>query len=76
MFPQPDPRQTGDVWGDETFVARAVLDWASNRAVRPGDPKTTARPASELAQAAGATITPKGIGGHTALKVFADVLAS
>jgi glutamate/tyrosine decarboxylase-like PLP-dependent enzyme len=75
MFPQPDPRQTAGVWGDEASVARAVLDWANNRAVRPGDPKTTALPASELAQAAGATITPKGIGGHAALKVFAEVFA-
>ena len=75
MVPQPDPQQTGDVWGDEADVARAVLEWASTRAVRPGDPKTTALPMSELAQAAGATITPTGIGGHTALKIFAEVLA-
>ena len=75
MVPQPDPQQTGDVWGDEADVARAVLDWASTRAVRPGDPKTTALPASVLAQAAGATITPNGIGGHRALRIFAEVLA-
>jgi glutamate/tyrosine decarboxylase-like PLP-dependent enzyme len=75
MVPQPDPPQTGDVWGDEADVAGAVLDWASTRAVRPGDPKTTALPASALAQAAGATITPAGIGGHAALQIFAEVLA-
>jgi glutamate/tyrosine decarboxylase-like PLP-dependent enzyme len=75
MVPQPDPQQTDDVWGDEADVARAVLDWASTRAVRPGDPKTTALPASVLAQAAGATITPNGIGGHAALQIFAEVLA-
>jgi glutamate/tyrosine decarboxylase-like PLP-dependent enzyme len=63
------------IWGDETSVAREVLDWASNRAVHPGDPKTTARPASELARAAGATITPEGIGGHAALAIFDEILA-
>lgn len=67
--------QTSSVWGDETMLARAVLDWASNRAVHPGDPKTTACAASELAEAAGETITPGGIGGYAALTVFTDVLA-
>ena len=53
---------TPPVWGDEALAARAVLDWASNRAVRPGDPKTTARTTSELMQDAGQTITAGGLG--------------
>jgi glutamate/tyrosine decarboxylase-like PLP-dependent enzyme len=71
----PAPHGVPAVWGDEGPVARAVLDWASNRAVRAGDPKTTARPASELAGMAGKTITPSGLGGHVALELFAEVLA-
>ncbi len=63
------------VWGEEGPIAREVLDWASNRAVRPGDPKTTARTASALARAAGPTVTAEGIGGHRALSIFAEVLA-
>jgi glutamate/tyrosine decarboxylase-like PLP-dependent enzyme len=70
-----DSTPTGSIWGDETSVAREVLDWASNRAVHQGDPKTTARPASELARAAGPTITPGGIGGHAALAIFTEILA-
>jgi glutamate/tyrosine decarboxylase-like PLP-dependent enzyme len=72
----PGPQRVPSVWGDERALAQAVLDWASNRAVRPGDPKTTARPASELARAAGKTVTPSGIGGHAALELFAGVLAA
>jgi len=63
------------VWGDESWVAREVLDWASNRVVRPTDPKSTARPASALAAEVGATVTARGIGGHRALSVFCEVLA-
>lgn len=63
------------VWGEESLVAWEVLDWAHNRVVRPSDPKSTARPASELARAAGASVTPAGIGGHRALSLFVDVLA-
>jgi hypothetical protein len=35
-------RECLGVRGEETPIARAVLDGASNRAVRPGAPKTTA----------------------------------
>ncbi|MFN8080523.1 MAG: pyridoxal-dependent decarboxylase [Kineosporiaceae bacterium] len=63
------------VWGDEALAARAVLDWASNRAIRPGDPKTTARTTSELARDAGQTITARGLGANAALEIFETVLA-
>ena len=62
------------VRGDETELVRAAVEWAARRVVRPTDSKTTARPASELAAAAGRTVTPAGIGGTEALRVFRDVL--
>jgi glutamate/tyrosine decarboxylase-like PLP-dependent enzyme len=50
------------------------LDWASSRVVRPSDPKSTARPSGQLTTDAGRTITPAGIGGEAALRVFDEVL--
>jgi len=63
-----------DVWGDEYRVVREAMDWAEARVVRETDPKTTARSADELRQAAGSTVCPEGIGGLAALRVFVDVL--
>jgi glutamate/tyrosine decarboxylase-like PLP-dependent enzyme len=63
-----------EVWGDEDEVVRAAVEWAAERVVRPTDSKTTARPASELAAAAGPTVTPAGIGGAESLRVFRDIL--
>ncbi len=74
MTSTSDLTRSAAVWGDESWIAREVLDWASNRVVRPTDPKTTARPASELAKDVGPTITPEGIGAHRALSLFSDVL--
>lgn len=62
------------VWGDESEVVDRVLDYTEQRVVRHGDPKATARSASELAAAAGPTVTPEGIGGQAALRIFAEVL--
>ncbi len=62
-------------WGDETPTVEAVVQWAAQRVVSVSDPKTTQRPASELAAAVGRTITPEGIGGDAALRVFDQVLA-
>ncbi len=61
------------VWGDETHVVQLAVDWSAQRVVRHSDPLTTARPASALAAAAGPTITPQGIGGDAALRVFDEV---
>jgi glutamate/tyrosine decarboxylase-like PLP-dependent enzyme len=63
-----------EVWGDEDELVRAAVEWAARRVVRPTDSKTTARTASELAAAAGRTVTPEGIGGNEALRVFRDIL--
>ena len=71
---QPTPGPVG-VWGDESRVAWAAVDLAARRITRASDPKTTARPASEIAADAGRTITPAGIGGTEALRIFERVLA-
>jgi glutamate/tyrosine decarboxylase-like PLP-dependent enzyme len=72
---EPDaPGTVHSVWGDESDIVKLALDWTARRVVRHTDPMTTARPASELAAAAGRTITPAGIGGEAALRVFDRVL--
>jgi glutamate/tyrosine decarboxylase-like PLP-dependent enzyme len=63
-----------EIWGDETELVAAAVDWAAQRVGRPTDSKTTARSASELAAATGRTVTPKGIGGDEALRVFREIL--
>ena len=63
------------VWGDETEIAAAAVALASRRISKPSDPKTTARPASELLADAGQTITPDGLGADEALRIFEDVIA-
>ncbi len=70
----PHLRHLSSVWGDEADAVEAAIRWATDRVVRPSDPKTTARPAADLATAAGATITPDGIGAAEALRVFTDIL--
>jgi glutamate/tyrosine decarboxylase-like PLP-dependent enzyme len=62
------------VWTDETDVVQQTIEWAARRVARPSDPKSTARPISELAAAAGKTVTAAGIGGAEALRVFDQVL--
>ncbi|MEO6944081.1 MAG: aminotransferase class V-fold PLP-dependent enzyme [Lacisediminihabitans sp.] len=62
------------VWGDESDIVKLAIDWTAQRVVRHTDPMSTARPASELAADAGPTITPAGIGGEAALRVFDRVL--
>lgn len=64
-----------EVWGDEGPAVDAALHLAANRIEQQSDPKATARPASELAAAAGRTMTPTGVGAERALEVFQTVLA-
>jgi glutamate/tyrosine decarboxylase-like PLP-dependent enzyme len=63
------------VWGDETEIATQAVMLAASRISKHSDPKTTARPASELAAAAGETITRHGLGGTEVLRIFEDVIA-
>src|SRR4051812_10685404 len=55
-------------------LARALMAYASQRIANPV-PLDGPAPASELARRAGQTITPEGIGGTEALRVWAEVLA-
>ena len=71
---EPFTSEPFDVWGDETEIVRMSMEWATRRVVRPSDPKSTARPASELAAAAGTMISPGGIGAEAALRIFDEVL--
>src|SRR5262245_55403694 len=49
-----------EVWGDESEIVTEVVGLIARRITRASDPKTTARPASELAAEAGRTITAAG----------------
>ncbi len=63
------------IWGDETPDVDRAIEWVRRRMVRPTDPTTTARAASELAAEAGPTVTAQGIGGEEALRIFDEILA-
>ncbi|MEP6479369.1 MAG: aminotransferase class V-fold PLP-dependent enzyme [Rhodoglobus sp.] len=69
-----EPIDEHAIWGDESAVVQLAADWSAQRVVRHTDPLSTARAASELAAAAGPTVTPGGIGGDAALRVFNEVL--
>jgi L-2,4-diaminobutyrate decarboxylase len=60
---------------DETeALARAIEAYAHDRIAKP-QPLDGPVPADELRARAGATVTPDGIGGEEALRIWADVLA-
>jgi glutamate/tyrosine decarboxylase-like PLP-dependent enzyme len=63
------------VWGDEAPRAAAAIALASRRISTASDPKATARPASELAAAAGQTITREGLPATEVLRIFEEVIA-
>ncbi len=75
LRPAPVGVPAAGIWGDERALAEAAVELAGRRIRRPSDPKTTARPASELATEVGQTITAGGLGGGRALELFEDVLA-
>ena len=55
-------------------LARAIEAYARERIAEP-QPLDRTVPADELDRLAGATITPEGLGGHEALRLWAEVLA-
>ncbi|MDX3585880.1 aminotransferase class V-fold PLP-dependent enzyme [Streptomyces europaeiscabiei] len=63
------------VWGDEDEVVATAMDYAWRRIMQAPDPVAGARSARDLAVAAGAAITRRGIGSAAALKLFDQVLA-
>ena len=56
-------------------IAQMILDYTHYRLRLDPVPLDAPRPAEELAELVGPTITPEGIGGAEALRVFTDVLA-
>jgi L-2,4-diaminobutyrate decarboxylase len=58
---------------DTEDLARAIMAYASGRIANPV-PLDQPAPAEELARRAGQTITPEGIGGQEALRVWAEIL--
>jgi glutamate/tyrosine decarboxylase-like PLP-dependent enzyme len=56
-------------------LTQAVLRYSVERMRLDPPPLDTSRPAADLAAMAGRTVTPHGIGGLEALRVFGDVLA-
>ena len=70
--PRPSPGES--VWGDESGVVDAVLEWVRGHLARGTDPTTTARPAAALMAATGPTVTAEGIGHRRALEIFEQIL--
>jgi len=69
-----DGERPESFWGDEHGAVQAVVAWAAHRVVSPSNPKTTARPAADLAADVGRTVTAAGIGWEAALSAFDQVL--
>ncbi|MFF5185873.1 pyridoxal phosphate-dependent decarboxylase family protein [Streptomyces sp. NPDC000345] len=69
------PFAEGRVWGDEDEVVAAAVHYAWQRLKEAPDPVTGARPAADLARAAGTAVTARGIGATAALELFDQVLA-
>jgi glutamate/tyrosine decarboxylase-like PLP-dependent enzyme len=69
------PPASDRVWGDEDEVVSAAVRYAWDRLKQDPDPVTGARPAADLAEAAGGTVTAPGIGAAAALGLFDRVLA-
>lgn len=62
-------------WDEKTdLLAHSLLGYTVERLRLPKDPQWGARPPAELAAALGTTVTPRGIGGHEALRLFRDVI--
>ena len=61
-------------WQHDEKLLQSVTDWSLRLLVEGRDPRARARPADELADALGETVVPAGIGGHEALRLFAEVI--
>ena len=62
-------------WDDETDVfAHSVIDYAIERLRLPKDSLWGARPADELQAALAGAVSPEGVGGLEAMRLFRDVL--
>lgn len=61
-------------WGDESAAVERALAWARLHTASGSNPKTTARPAEELYQEIGNTITEEGLGSEKAMEIYDKVL--
>ncbi|MFV1990451.1 MAG: pyridoxal-dependent decarboxylase, partial [Acidimicrobiales bacterium] len=61
-----------NMWERDDDLIGDILEWANQRIHRDPNPDTGARPASALDAQIGQTITPEGIGGQEALRIFKD----
>ena len=61
-------------WPSDEPLLRSVLDWSWQRSLGGQDPTARARPVDELQADVGETVTPGGIGGAEALRLFTQVL--
>jgi L-2,4-diaminobutyrate decarboxylase len=71
----PDPTSMHRYSDETERVAQAALAYARERLRLHPVPLDGPRTPAELEDAAGATVTPLGLGGDAALRLFADVLA-
>ena len=71
----PDPTSMHRYTDETERVAQAALAYARDRLRLHPVPLDGPRTPDELRAAAGETITPFGLGGEAALRLFADVLA-
>jgi glutamate/tyrosine decarboxylase-like PLP-dependent enzyme len=63
-------------WDEDTeTLASAIVRYAENRIAHPQPLDGTTPSTEELDRRAGATITPEGLGGFEALRVWSDLLA-
>ena len=63
-------------WPHDEELLQSVMDWSSSRIAGGQDPLARARPAHQLREELGDTVVPGGIGGHEALRLFAEVVVT
>lgn len=71
--PRPTPPPSR-IWGDESAAVDAAAAWARERFASGSDPKTSARPAADLAAEVGDVLTPGGLGYAEAMRIYDEVL--
>ncbi len=69
----PYPRRVHTYTEEDDRIARAVIEYCLDR-LKMDVPLDTPRSAEQLADQAGETITPKGIGGDQALQLWANAI--
>ena len=73
--PRDDPTRMHTFGASTEALAEAVIGYTLERFAMDPPPLDAPLTAAELAEAAGVTVTPSGLGGHEALRLWTDVLA-